>query len=303
MRTASLVMFASLFLSLLGGCAGAGDVGLQVRPGPTGEAPAAAEAATTGPPVGAPGPAMTPGNAGDASPPATPRALPTSTAALDGPELAPPPAAGDVPASGEEYTFDPSLWQASLASLGSFRQKAVLNFTAESGVRSRVTYEGEVTLEPNAFHSVVRVEGQGAAHLPSNQVEVTWIEDRVWVKLGFKPWVTVPATAVQDMYGGEVVGVADLLPFVRGAGRLMPDETVNGIPSRHYAYDLDNLQPDVRMSSARGDLWVARDGGYVVRLTLEGQGTYYDTYTASGTLRLIYDLYDVGVPLTIDPPR
>ena len=78
---------------------------------------------------------------------------------------------------------------------------------------------------------------------------------------------------------------------------------MNGIPSRHYVYGLDNLQPSVRMTSARGDLWVAREGGYVVRLTLEGQGTYHDTYTASGTLRLVYDLYDVNVPLSISPPR
>jgi hypothetical protein len=203
----------------------------------------------------------------------------------------------------EEYTFDPSLWQASLSSLTSFRQKAVLDFAAAGGLRSKVTFEGEMTVEPRAFHSVVRVEGQGAAQLPTNQVEVTGIADQVWVKIGLKPWTSVPATAVQSVYGRQVVGVADLLPFIGNATRALPDEIVNGIPARHYVYGVDNLHSDVDMSSAAGDLWVARDGGYVVRLTLDGQGSYHNTYSASGRLRLVYDLYDIGVPLSITPPH
>jgi hypothetical protein len=105
------------------------------------------------------------------------------------------------------------------------------------------------------------------------------------------------------MYDGEVVGAADLLPCIRQAERVLPDETVNGIPSQHYVYDVEHLPADVGMTGARGDLWVAREGGYLVRLTLQGQGTYYRNYAGQGTLRLVYDLYDVDVPLTIVPPR
>ena len=57
------------------------------------------------------------------------------------------------------------------------------------------------------------------------------------------------------------------------------------------------------MTSAQDDIWVAADGGYVVRLTLNGHGTYYGTYLSSGTLNLAYDLYDVNAPISINPPR
>lgn len=298
MRTAIVMMFASLFLSLLAACAPSGDVDL---PGPSDvdvEVPAAMETVKTAQDTG---PSENGANATPA-PAVVPPASPTQ--ALHVSEPISPAASSDQPLAVEEYTFDPSLWQAGLASLGSFRQKAVLDFTATaSGTRSKVTYEGEATLEPSAVHSLVRVEGQGAAQLPTNQVEVIWIDDQVWVKIGLKPWASVPATAVRSKYGGEVVGVADLLPFIAGARRVLPDEKVNGIPAMHYVYDVKNLESDVGMTSARGDLWVARSGGYVVRLTLDGQGTYYNTYTTSGALRLVYDLYDVGVPLAISPPR
>jgi len=303
MRTAKMV-FASLFLSLLAGCAGAQDVGLRMPAEGSGELPAAEMAEATELPSQVLPPASTLENQDYGTPVSTDLPVDTPAPSLQDPG---PTQTATSPVdlmTEEQYTFDPAGSQASLALLSSFRQKAVLNFIAEdSGIRSKVTYEGEVTTDPGALHSVVRVEGQGAAQLPTNQVEVTWIDDQVWVKIGVKPWVPVPATAVQSLYGGEVVNAADLLPSIRTARRVMPDERVNGIPSRHYVYDQDNLQPDVGMVSARGDLWVARDGGYVVRLTLDGEGTYYDTYEARGTLRLVYDLYDVDVPLKVSPPR
>jgi hypothetical protein len=305
MRTARMVTFASLFLSLLVACANAGDLGLRVPPQGSSEVPAAVEEAeATGVPAEEPRAPTPLENVANATAASTALLLGSPTASSQ--DLRPTPLLtfpGQSPAA-DEYTFDPSLWQASLESLSSFRQKAVLDFTAvDSGIRSKVTYEGEVTIGPSALHSLVRVEGQGTAQLPTSQVEVIGIDDQVWVKVGLRPWESLPATIVQSAYGGQVVGVADLLPFIHNARRALPDETVNGIPSQHYVYDVDNLQTDVCMSSAQGDLWVARDVGFVVRLTLDGQGTYYDTYTVSGKLRLVYDLYDVDIPLTITPPR
>lgn len=204
----------------------------------------------------------------------------------------------------EAYTLDPGLWEQSIAVLSTFRQKAVLDFKDDSsGDHSRVTYEGEVTTDPLALHSLLRVEGQAAAHLPSNKIEAIWIEEQVWVKVGRRPWVEVSASAIGSEFEGQVVGAGDLLPFVQQAQRVLPDETVNGMPCRHYVYDVGNLQTDAGMTSAKGDIWVAKDDGQVVRLTMNGQGVYYETYPTSGTLALVYDLFDVNVPLSIRPPR
>ncbi len=204
----------------------------------------------------------------------------------------------------EIYTFDPGLWEESISALSSFRQKAVLDFTADgSGDHSRVTYEGEVATSPLALYSLLRVEGHAADHLPSNKIEAIWIGEHVWVKVGRRPWVQVSATAIESQFEGQVKGIGDLLPFVQQAQRIMPDETVNGIPCRHYVYDVENLQTDAGMTSAKGDIWVAKEDGQVVRLTMDGQGVYYETYPSIGTLALVYDLFDVNAPISIKPPR
>jgi len=124
----------------------------------------------------------------------------------------------------------------------------------------------------------------------------------VWVKVGRRPWVQVPAATVEREFSGQVVGVGDLLPFVQQARRVLPDETVNGIPCQHYVYDVSNLLVEAEMTGAQGEIWVARVGSYVVRMTLDGQGTYYGTYSSSGTLRIVYDLYDVNAAITISSP-
>jgi hypothetical protein len=262
---------------------------------------------------GAPTAGSVDGAAGSTAGTATATVLPTEALTTEGPiavsseeTVAPENTtlARNSPKDSEIYSFDPGLWVQNISALNSFRQKAVLDFTVEgSGNHSRVTYEGEVTTSPLAMHSLLRVEGQAAAQLPSNKIEAIWLGEAVWVKVGRGPWVQVSTVAIESEFEGQVMSVGDLLPYVQQARRVTPDETVNGIPCRHYVYDLENLQTDAGMTSAKGDIWVAKKDGQVVRLTMDGQGVYYAIYRSSGTLSLVYDLFDVNAPISIEPPR
>jgi hypothetical protein len=280
MQTAKCLA-AVLLLSVLAGC-GSGGLGIQQEPD--------TETAS-----------------GSATPSPQHTAVPTATVMelaepIASPQPSPSPTDGSL-ASHDQYTFDPRAWQESLAALHSFRQKTVLEFTSEDGLTSKATYEGRVITEPKALHSVLWIEGRGVGQLPTNQVEVIWIGEKVWVKAGRQPWIQVPASAVESHFSGEVIGVEELLPRIHGARRVEPDATVNGIPSKHYVYDAVSLDAEAGMLQAQGDVWVAQDAGYVVRLTLRGQGTYYGIYGSSGSLNLVYDLYDVNAPIDIAPPR
>ncbi|MEX2143983.1 MAG: hypothetical protein WD740_05255 [Anaerolineales bacterium] len=61
------------------------------------------------------------------------------------------------------------------------------------------------------------------------------------------------------------------------ATRVLPDEIINGVPVYHYAITQDNLDLDDPTSMdisqiTNGAIYVAKDGGYVVRMLLEGRG-------------------------------
>ena len=312
MRTRAILAVTILLLAVLAGCGGDRDIEVNVYVGDQAtDTPVVEPTALPAEPTSPPAAPVEPTAESAATPEPTAQeqaAAPTESAPTEAPAAPtsePAPTEAPQPQPEEEtYTFDPDDWQASVTTLSSFRQKVVLDFTADgSGVYSKATYEGEVTTAPTALHSVLRVEGEAASQLPSNQVELIWIGDQAWVKVGRRPWVQVPVSALETEYAGQVVGIGELLPFIQQARRVMPDETINGIPCKHYVYDISNLQTEAGMTAAQGDIWVAKDGGYVVRLTMNGHGTYYGAYTSSGTLNLVYDLFDVNAPISINPPR
>jgi len=71
----------------------------------------------------------------------------------------------------------------------------------------------------------------------------------------------------------------------------------------HYAYDVQNIPAEYGTVDARGQIWVALDGGYVVRYTLEAVGTFGEYFEGEGTPKLTYDTFDVGGNIEINPPR
>lgn len=217
MRKVHLLVLALLAVTVLTGCGGDRDIEVNVYVGSTPTAAPGAEAtrppaipsptAAVGKPASAPGAEPTattlePAVAEPTQAPEEPSAPPPTEApseaapAPTAPPPSPPTKAPQVPE--EVYTSAPAAWEASVTTLSSFRQKVSLDFTADgTGVHSKAVYVGEVTTRPTALHSTLTVEGQAAAELPSNQVEVIWIGEEAWVKIGRRPWVPVPVTALE----------------------------------------------------------------------------------------------------------
>ena len=71
----------------------------------------------------------------------------------------------------------------------------------------------------------------------------------------------------------------------------------------HYAYDVQNIPAEYGTVDARGQIWIALDGGSVVRYTLEAVGTFGEYFEGEGTPKLTYDTFDVGGNIEINPPR
>jgi hypothetical protein len=67
----------------------------------------------------------------------------------------------------------------------------------------------------------------------------------------------------------DIIRPADLLPAVTGAGKV-GSETVNGVDTLHYRFDDAGLSPGGEGTS--GEVWVAKQGGYVVKFLLNIPG-------------------------------
>jgi hypothetical protein len=95
-----------------------------------------------------------------------------------------------------------------------------------------------------------------------------------------------------------------LLGGLEGA-KYVGRETVNGIPTKHYTYDKIAFTL-LGADSVSGEVWVADDGGYMVKevLTWEGGGGLFASQTESkGKGTWTWELTDVNQPITIEPPE
>lgn len=225
----------------------------------------------------------------------------------------PPPPPVEVPTDKEplEVAQIPELQVATLDPRGTplgqietFRQRMKAEFFAPQSTYSGVYYyEAEVNTGAQAVHIVVTAEGTAAQQFPANKVEAIWIGTRLWIKVGNLAWVPVPEDVSEAQFDEQTVSVGQFLPYVSTFDRIQPDETVNGLSCAHYSYDVQDVPSEYGTVDAQGEIWVALDGGYVVRYTLEAVGQFPEYFEGTGTFRLTYDTYDVGVDIQIAPPR
>jgi hypothetical protein len=94
----------------------------------------------------------------------------------------------------------------------------------------------------------------------------------------------------------------DMMGGVSGA-RYVNTETANGIQAKHYTWQEGGLA-GLGFASAKGEVWVAVDGNYVVKYTAEatGKGALFGSTQEEGTIAVEYNLIEVNGSFKIEPP-
>ncbi|MFN8491026.1 MAG: hypothetical protein U0350_25755 [Caldilineaceae bacterium] len=112
----------------------------------------------------------------------------------------------------------------------------------------------------------------------------------------------------------KVAGFADLLDSLAGkeaklSGSLVGKETVNGIPTQHYLIDAEAMNASSGSSENdhmdSGEIWVALNGQYPVRLSVEGPteiSSFLGDETYKGRLAVTLDVANVNAGVNITLP-
>lgn len=98
----------------------------------------------------------------------------------------------------------------------------------------------------------------------------------------------------------ELFDVDDTIGGLDNARRVRPDETVNGVPCRHYVFDEKALGWGT-FTRAEGEMWVAIDGEYVVKYVVQAEGENPVTGD-EGRIEWEYEIRDANEPIVIEPP-
>ncbi len=184
--------------------------------------------------------------------------------------------------------------------LDSYRARFVFRWTPTGGAEEEMMeMEQEVTNNPSASRVTITYQG----------------ESMEWGQIGDMAWTCSAGQCVQ--FSGSETDMEDAMtPLNPDEFAEMADEadmvyqgqeTVNGILADHYTFPFTaeamTAMANENITTAEAEVWVAAEPSlpqFMVRFQMSWEGEM-DGQTGSGEYS--YEVYDVNVPLTIEPPE
>lgn len=205
----------------------------------------------------------------------------------------------EVEAPEEEEDFSFSSVTSGLERLDSYRGYMRMAFESDASSESdQWTMEMDIEYVREPFAQRIAIYGGGIAGVGEGGMESVQIGDQQYAVFGDQCVSTSADT--DEAMDTEIFELDDVMGGLDNARRVLPDETANGILCRHYVFD-ETAVAWATLTQAEGEAWIAVDGGYVVKYTLVAEGTD-PTSQQEGHVEWEYELLDVNVPITIEPP-
>jgi hypothetical protein len=202
------------------------------------------------------------------------------------------------PETEEEEDISLSSVTSGLQNLDSYRGHFEMTFE-RSGGEEEGEWVMEMDIEQVREPFAQRITIMGGEVGLGEGFESVQIGDQQYIVFGEGQCISTSASE-EDPIDMEMFQIDDAIGGLESASRVLPDEMVNDILCRHYVFDETSLGWGT-FSSAEGEVWVAVDGGYVVKYTLQAEGQNPVT-NEEGTLEWSYDISDVNQSILIEPP-
>jgi hypothetical protein len=213
---------------------------------------------------------------------------------------------GDAPA-----VFSLTKVSDTLKDFSSYRLLLVYQFEGSGADGSAVTQSltGEVGYisEPAANSLHLTMDGFVPGMTGPQEVAVVQTADQVYTLAAGAPCVAVSADQFSADMGNSFAELANpdtFLGSLEGA-ELAGSGEINGVEALHYTFDESDItQSASQFDSLTGNIYVAQDGGYVVKLEMEGTGSMAGAAgMQNGTIRLTLDVLDVNQSFEITAPE
>ncbi len=222
-------------------------------------------------------------------------------------EAAAPTAAPEAEATEEILTTLPNL-DTTLATLSSYRWSMVTHIISETGEALTSIVTITVTTDPPAREVRVNLPEQAGLETGPIAMTMTQVGDTSYMFMGEIGCISTPAgegDVMDDDFMADIMRPEDILSDLEGARRVRPNETINGIETRHYVFDEQTFAPsDMSFDQVEGHIYLAEEGGYAVRYTLFGTSSAgLGGDDGPREIQMEFNLLDVNQPITIILPE
>ena len=161
--------------------------------------------------------------------------------------------------------------------------------------------------DPYAMDMTMNFTGEAFAEdAAMGEMKIVQIGNSVYMDIPEMGCMEMPATddmmgdMMSDVFSNEMMNELETLVKVG-------DETINGVETTHYTFDETTFEDvDDGMETAVGHIYIAKDGGYMVRMILDGTGDVGDfgggDSSANGTMHIEMNLTSINEPIHIEAP-
>jgi hypothetical protein len=196
----------------------------------------------------------------------------------------------------------------SLAHFNSYRFNLKITFTGATpaGEETTAVMQAAVANVTDPPASSLTITAEGVEQLEGlNALAMTQKEGTSYIFLPNLGCVTSPAEGnVMEGLGADFLDTAQFEEALEQA-RLVGEETINSVPTLHYQVDSSLIDDNDQFDELSGDLYLAQDGGYLVRMVLDGSGEIDFFSESSNTydgMHVEYNLTDTNQPIYIPLP-
>jgi hypothetical protein len=196
-----------------------------------------------------------------------------------------------------------------LAVLQSYKSATHLTFVGTDAegqpVNGSLETREDFTQEPKAQRVQITSTGfEGESTPQGGTLEMITIGDTSYMVTQESDGTTscISMSSSEDTQMEQGLFSPNVLGDISGA-KYIKTETVNDIKAKHYTWEEGSLA-GLGFTSAKGDVWVAVDGNYVVKYTAKatGKGTLFGSTEEEGTITVEYTLIEVNGSFTIEAP-
>jgi len=171
----------------------------------------------------------------------------------------------------------------------------------------------EYVRDPKAQHISMYGSSLSAQGFTKDQpLEMYIIGDKTYMYL-MGTWMQAPSSDSTEGLGDTFLMTSDDVLKNAKSAKYEGRETINGVETKHYSFDEKGLDATEmagsKVDQAKGDIWVAVDGNYVVKMdtTLIGTDMGVPSETgnetlSNGSMHMVMDVTDVNKPITIEIP-
>jgi hypothetical protein len=178
--------------------------------------------------------------------------------------------------------------------------------TVNGAINMSIAY----TSEPPAQHITMSLEGYDIdPELAGfSNFEFYIMEDTAYLSMGGEEgWLAFPNDP-EESISDEFMSYQDFVDLPEKAKRKLLPENVNGVMSWHYVIDEADLQEELgAYDEISADVWIAVDGGYLVKMDLTMSGSFAsedlgDQPIDEGTMNIVFNMRNVNEDFTIELP-